>query len=154
MAVAPWMPLWVGDYRADTGQLNQTQHGAYLLLIMEYWQSGPLPDNDRILARVSLSDTLGDWLEIRPALERFFIVDAGVWHHHRVDVEIEKAKKRIESARKGANLTNLAKWGKSPSVSPSVSPKGSPKGRTPTPSPQQKQGTTLSKKNLSKTVQY
>jgi hypothetical protein len=45
------MPLYVGDYLADTGRLTTEQPGAYLLLILDYWRNGALPD-DSILATI------------------------------------------------------------------------------------------------------
>jgi uncharacterized protein YdaU (DUF1376 family) len=39
----PWMPLYVGDYIADTAHLSCAESGAYLHLIMHYWRAGSLP---------------------------------------------------------------------------------------------------------------
>lgn len=71
MSNRAWMPLHIGDYLADTGHLTATEHGAYLLLIMHYWQNGCLPENERIIARIAkLSPE--QWEESRDMLAMLF----------------------------------------------------------------------------------
>ena len=67
----PWMPLYVADYLADTAHLNATQSGAYLHLIMHYWQTGGLPANDEALARIARM-TGAEWRNARPIIVPFF----------------------------------------------------------------------------------
>ena len=102
MAALPYMQLYVADYLADTMHLNVDQHGAYLLLIMNYWQTGkPLPDNDQRLQCVCRTSA-EHWQELRPALEEFFTIKDGYWYHNRLDKDLEKVKSKSESARKAA----------------------------------------------------
>jgi uncharacterized protein YdaU (DUF1376 family) len=73
------MPLYIGDYRADTKYLNAAQHGAYLLLIMRYWQQGELPDDEQ-LARIGCI-SIAQWRRHRPVIRAFF---AEGWRHKRI----------------------------------------------------------------------
>lgn len=93
----PWMPLYVADYRADTAHLSTMQHGAYLLLIMHYWQTGGLPDDDEQLARIACCAQV-EWKRLRPVIVKFF---ADGWKHSRIEQELAKAAE-ISCKRSGA----------------------------------------------------
>ena len=102
MAALPYMQLYVADYLADTMHLSVDQHGAYMLLIMNYWQTGkPLPDVDQRLQCVCMTSA-EHWQEIRPALEEFFVIEDGYWHHNRIDADLEKVLSKSDSARRAA----------------------------------------------------
>lgn len=88
----PWMPIYIADYRADTAHLCAAEHGAYLLLIMHYWQTGGLPEDDRALARIA-SMTPQEWRRHRPVLQAFF---HDGWRHKRIDDELRSAATKYE----------------------------------------------------------
>jgi len=85
-----WMPFYIGDYLRDTSRLSTEQHGAYLLLILDYWVNGPLPDDDTALATI-VRLAPAPWKRMRAALAVFFEVKDGRWNHKRVDHERAKA---------------------------------------------------------------
>lgn len=93
-----WMPLYVADYLADTGHLSAAEHGAYLLLIMHYWQNGGLPKEDRRLARIARMSP-AEWEDARETL--FDMFDDG-WRHHRIEAELKAAKEISEKAKEKA----------------------------------------------------
>lgn len=106
-----WMPFYVGDYLRDTGRLTTEGHGAYLLLIMDYWtSSSPLPDDDEQLAAVTKLP-LERWRKLRPMLARFFQVGDGVWRHKRVEAEIADATERVAKKSKAGKEGATARWG-------------------------------------------
>jgi uncharacterized protein YdaU (DUF1376 family) len=100
-----WMPLYIGDYLSDTMHLTCEQSGAYLHLIMHYWRSGALPDNDIALAQVTRLP-LKQWKAHRSLIAAFFDVSGGQWSHKRIDAERKKAsevkERYAERAQKGA----------------------------------------------------
>lgn len=93
------MPLYVADYLRDTRKLTAAEHGAYLLLIMEYWTVGELPADDRQLSRIA-SMSPAEWKRARPNIEGFF---HDGWKHKRLDAELAKSieisSKRSTSAK-------------------------------------------------------
>lgn len=87
MAALPYMQLYVADYLADTMHLTTEEHGAYLLLIFNYWQTGkPLPK--KRLSRIARV-TPEKWPEIESSLCEFFEDDGENWVHLRLERDIE-----------------------------------------------------------------
>jgi uncharacterized protein YdaU (DUF1376 family) len=99
------MPLFVADYLADTAHLTAAEHGAYLMLVMNYWQRGkPLPADDKKLARIARM-TDAEWADARGTLAEFFVEDAGQWTHKRVEAELAVAEEKTSKAKRAARLS-------------------------------------------------
>lgn len=113
------MPLYVGDYLGDTQRLTTEQHGAYLLLMLDYWRNGPPPDDDAVLQQITKLDKAG-WKRCRPILSRMFNVGDGEWRHKRIDFEIEQAKTNSRRRSEKASKAAKARWGDAPSNAPSM----------------------------------
>lgn len=105
MSDRAWMPLYIADYLADTGHLTAAEHGAYLLLIMRYWQDGGLPADERLISRYSRLSA-SEWSESRDVIAALF--EDG-WKHKRIDDELEKASAIIAKRRGAANARHGAK---------------------------------------------
>lgn len=96
MAFNSSMPMFWGDYLRDTRALSPAEHGAYLLLIAEQWNTTePLPDDDSVLARI-VGMTPREWRSARRAVEPYFDVRDGVWIQRRVEKELNKARETYE----------------------------------------------------------
>lgn len=94
----PWMPLYPADFLADTEHLTAAESGAYLLLLMHYWQRGQLPDDDARLTRIARM-TEAEWRTARPVIAAFF--EHPGWKHGRVEDELAKAAS-ISTKRRAA----------------------------------------------------
>jgi uncharacterized protein YdaU (DUF1376 family) len=104
-----WLPLYVGDYLRDTRDLNTLQHGAYLLLIMHYWQHDGLPSDDARLAAIA-GLTVAQWRRIREPVQAKF---ADGWKHKRIDAELARADRvflqRRLAGRNGGIKSGIAR---------------------------------------------
>lgn len=111
MSATPWMPFYPADYLADTRRLTTEQHGAYLLLLMDSWSSGALPDDDAVLARVAGLDA-ESWARTRPVLAGYFEIANGKWAHARIERERERAQAYAQASSGRGKKAAAARWGK------------------------------------------
>ena len=118
-----WMPLYPRDYLAHTGRLTTEQHGAYLLLIIDYWMLGALPDDDAILMRVTKMSA-ESWVTSGPILRAMFTQGPdGRLFHKRIEKELEKARASKQVAVTRAKKAAESRWNKdAPSNAPSNAP--------------------------------
>lgn len=118
-----WMPLYIGDYLADTMRLTTEQHGAYLLLLMECWRCGSVADDDEELSAVTRLP-IESWLKQRPKLSRFFLIEGGQWRQSRLEKERIAAQKRRASAQenglKGGRPKTPSKSKNNPDNNPKI----------------------------------
>lgn len=87
----PWFPFYVGDYLRDTARLTTEAHGAYLLLMLDYWVNGAPPDDDETLAAITRMQPKA-WATMRPKLAPFFQIGEGRWRHKRIEEELTEAE--------------------------------------------------------------
>lgn len=87
MAALPYMQLYVADYLADTMHLTTEEHGAYLLLIFNYWQTGRAIPKSRLARIARLSNER--WTDVEQALNEFFNDNGEAWVHERIERDLE-----------------------------------------------------------------
>jgi uncharacterized protein YdaU (DUF1376 family) len=107
-----WMPFYIGDYLRDTSRLTTEGHGAYMLMIFDYWAAGkPLPDDDSQLAAVTRL-SIQKWRVLKPTLAHFFLIGDGIWRHKRIDEELARATDRIDKRSAAGSAGAATRWGK------------------------------------------
>lgn len=107
-----WMPLFIGDYLADTSHLSTERHGAYLLLIMTCWKrGGTLPADDAQLADAARLPAAA-WRKHRDVVMAFFTLGPEGWTHKRVTTELERAAKNVAGRSSGGKKAAEIRWRK------------------------------------------
>jgi uncharacterized protein YdaU (DUF1376 family) len=105
-----WFKLPIAEYLKETRRLSLEAKGAYLALLCDYYENGPIPNNSEAIDNI-IGGAEGEaiWQEI--AASRLFILDLSEqeWHHLRADKEIADRGKATERA-----VTNGSKGGRKP----------------------------------------
>lgn len=97
------MPLWVSDFLGDTMDLDASEIGAYMLLLMAQWNrdGGSLPNDSEKLKRICRCGR--GWPKVWGVLERFFQTDENGIYSKRLRLEAASvASKREVNAQHGA----------------------------------------------------
>jgi uncharacterized protein YdaU (DUF1376 family) len=133
-----WMPLYIGDYLADTQHLSAEQSGAYLHLLMHSWKVGPLPADLEALRRIARVEK-DAWSIAWTALVSFFKPsDDGGLIQPRLEVERAAwGAKKAESVAKARDAANK-RWQQARETDASGNPPSNAQAmleRCPSPSP-------------------
>lgn len=111
MAALPYMQFYVADYLADTMHLSAEEHGAYLLLIFNYWQTGkPIPKSR--LQKIARIDN-DRWPAVEQTLSEFFNDNGVNWNHDRIEADLavvaEAQKQRAAAGKASAEARKASK---------------------------------------------
>lgn len=135
MAALPYMQFFVADYLADTMHLSTEEHGAYLLLIFNYWQTGkPLPNNDKRLSIIARLEN-ERWTDVKQTLIEFFVVSDEKLTHPRIEADLQFVEDKQNKAILAGKASAVARAAKKrvkentrlTNVDDSLQPKGNHK---------------------------
>jgi len=91
---------WIDRWRKSTAYTDMTleEQGAYRNLLDEAsLRGGPLPDNDRILAK-ACGDALA-WTRLRPVIMARFDKHPEGWRNETLDAVLHESRRRAENQR-------------------------------------------------------
>lgn len=129
-----WMPVFIGDYLADTTHLTTQQHGAYMLMLMTAWKmEGKLPNDDEQLAAICRMNQ-EDWQKSKRLLLAFFSVSDGFITQKRLLDEFNKSQRNRNSKSENGKLGGRPKKQKESEEKPNGKATGK-LDETPSPSP-------------------
>ena len=107
MASLPYIQLYISDYLSDTMHLTTEEHGAYLLIIMNYWQTGKAVPYNRLKSITKLSNER--WTDVERSLNGFFTIKKnGDWYHKRIEKDLARVRAKSEQARAAGKLSGCA----------------------------------------------
>ncbi|EFX6130092.1 TPA: DUF1376 domain-containing protein [Escherichia coli] len=93
MAALPYMQLYIADYLADTMHLSAEEHGAYLLLMFNYWQTGKRIPKNRLAKIARLTNER--WADVEPSLQEFFCDNGEEWVHLRIEEDLASVREKL-----------------------------------------------------------
>lgn len=102
--VETWMPWYPGDYLRDTITLNLEEDCVYRRAIDHLWQNpqGIPIETDRLILALRITEP--QLFKTRWVLDKYLKVGNGVYYSDRVNMERDKALKKLEVKRKNGSL--------------------------------------------------
>lgn len=123
----PYYNKYVGDYARDTRGLSLVEHGAYNLLLDDYYSNGCLKHSLEQCFRVCMAFEQFERDAVQSVLVKFFTPHPdGGYFHKRVEEEILKQTKIYQSRVYGGKKTAAKRWANRTATSTADSPANSP----------------------------
>lgn len=102
-------PFYTGDYLRDTSFRSATEHGVYLLLIIEYMSSEkPLPADLKSLSKLCRITRVNEKRALSEVVRLYFTESNGLLHHKKCDEIISKYHEIVKKRSK-AGLASASK---------------------------------------------
>ncbi len=106
----PWYPRYPDDYARKTPHLSFAEHGAYTLLMDQYYRTGePLSGDSEILFRICRGRGRAERQALENVLVQFFEQRDGRFRNARSDEEITRAQEIHEKRVKGGKCSAHAR---------------------------------------------
>lgn len=123
MAALPYMQLYVADYLADTSHLTTTEHGAYLLLMFNYWQRGQsfkAKDEQSLNKRLATVARMSvdEWTGVADSLREFFNTSSTEWRHERIERDLNAVHAKSSKASAAGKASAARRKSKNPPNEP------------------------------------
>ena len=107
----PWFAFNIGAYVKDTMRLSTEGHGAYLLLMLDYYATEKAPpDDDEVLASICKLPVEVWTAKHRKVLAPFFDIKDGRWFHNRIEREMLEACSKHAASIAHAKAAANARW--------------------------------------------
>lgn len=111
-----WFEFHPKSFLTDTMRLNTEAKGAYLLLLLDYYEKeGPAPDDDDVLAAIT-GLQLETWQRHRKVIQTLFQIDSGLWRHMTCESVIADAKARIARQSSAGKKAARVRWNNSKTI--------------------------------------
>ena len=120
----PYYNKYVGDYARDTRGLSLVEHGAYNLLLDDYYSNGCLKHSLEQCFRVCMAFEQFERDAVQSVLAKFFTpLPDGGYFHKRVEEEILKQSRVYQLKCLGGKKGAAKRWA---NRSPNSTPIGNP----------------------------
>ena len=105
----------IGDYRASTSGLSIAQHGAYRLLMDEYYVTGSaLPADLASLYRICRAMNKEEKKAVAHVVATFFTVVDGRLSHQRIEEQLAEYQSQVETASRAGKASAAKRAGTRP----------------------------------------
>ena len=96
----PYFRLWTNDFITGTMYMEADEVGAYIRLLTHQWETGPIPNENRLLKRITGVSVK----RLEHVLEKFHLNDEGKWVNLRLEEERVSYTKFVNRQRQKSQI--------------------------------------------------